>query len=65
MRSVKVLDEAKQLVATPVGSGILLAGIGLAVWTGLSIWAGLPRTDWIFGYAKHGTLRPISTSDYR
>jgi hypothetical protein len=40
MRSVSVLDEAKRLAVTLAGNGILLAGMGFAVWTGLSVWAG-------------------------
>jgi hypothetical protein len=36
-----MLDEARQLPATSIASGILLVGVGFAIWTGLSIWAGL------------------------
>ena len=48
MRSVSILDEARQLPATPIASGILLVGVGFAIWTGLSIWAGLATGEMDF-----------------
>ena len=48
MRRVNALDEAKRLAATPAVAGIVLAALGLVVWTGLSVWAGFATTELSF-----------------
>ncbi len=45
MRRIKTLGEFRQLAATPAGTGILLAGLGLVVWIGLSIWGGFATSE--------------------
>src|SRR4051812_4059905 len=48
MRRVSVLDQGGRLAVTPASAGVLLAALGLVVWTGLSVWAGFVTTELSF-----------------
>ena len=41
MNRINTLGDVTRVAGTPVGTGFLLAGLGLAVWIGLSIWGGI------------------------
>ena len=45
MRLRIFLAELRRYRPTPLGIGLLLAGVGFLVWTGLSVWAGLGGED--------------------
>jgi hypothetical protein len=48
MRSVGLLDQARQLAVTPAFCVSVLAGFGLVLWIGLSVWAGFAGQETAF-----------------
>jgi hypothetical protein len=45
MRRASAFTDLGRLVATPAGTGFLLAALGLAVWVGLSVIGGFGATE--------------------